>query len=566
MAKYRVQGPDGAVHVFEGPDDATPDQVTAAAEQQFGGKPATARQEAGQAPAEPGMLDRLAAGAREYAQNPIGNTVQSVADLGHGIYRGFRNITDAAGQAAYHAVGQGDRADQLIRDQRAQYDAATKDRIMAPVGEVLGGVAATLPISAAPAASAMARIGQAAGIGAGLGAAQPVMSGDYIPEKAKQIGTGALFGGIGGGVSEGIARMLNPQTSAPVRKLLDEGVDLTPGQIMGGRGQRLEQGIGSIPILGDTVRNAERRSFDSLNKAAYNRALNPIGESAAGLKAGREGIEQVGAKLGAAYDELLPKLNVRLDSQFTQDVQAIRQAADILPPAQKAQLDKLIQDEVVNKFSKSTASPGEVMKHIDSQLGAFARKFSDNLDGNNRMLADAAGSVRDALRETVVRSNTANPELSQRLSAINEGYANFVRLQKAAAAVGADKSNGVFTPAQLASAVRSMDNSVRKGGFARGDALMQDLTDAARQTMSQTVPDSGTPYRSILALLGTGAVSPGAAMGAGAMMLPYTSQGQRVAQSLLAERPQAFRRAAGLLSNGTPLIGGLAGATLLSGP
>jgi hypothetical protein len=38
MAKYRVQGPDGAVHIFEGPDDATPAQVEAFAAQTFGGK------------------------------------------------------------------------------------------------------------------------------------------------------------------------------------------------------------------------------------------------------------------------------------------------------------------------------------------------------------------------------------------------------------------------------------------------------------------------------------------------------------------------------------------------
>lgn len=42
--KYRVQGPDGAVHVFEGPDNATPAQVEAFAAQTFAPAPAPAPQ------------------------------------------------------------------------------------------------------------------------------------------------------------------------------------------------------------------------------------------------------------------------------------------------------------------------------------------------------------------------------------------------------------------------------------------------------------------------------------------------------------------------------------------
>ncbi len=40
--KYRVQGPDGTVHVFEGPDNATPAQVEAFAAQTFNAAPAEA--------------------------------------------------------------------------------------------------------------------------------------------------------------------------------------------------------------------------------------------------------------------------------------------------------------------------------------------------------------------------------------------------------------------------------------------------------------------------------------------------------------------------------------------
>jgi hypothetical protein len=57
--KYRVQGPDGVVHVFEGPDDATPTQIEAFAAQTFGAAPKPTATPAPRGKA--GMFDVLSA-------------------------------------------------------------------------------------------------------------------------------------------------------------------------------------------------------------------------------------------------------------------------------------------------------------------------------------------------------------------------------------------------------------------------------------------------------------------------------------------------------------------------
>jgi hypothetical protein len=59
--KYRVQGPDGTVHVFEGPDNATPAQIESFAAQTFGAAPKAAPAEAPAPRGKAGMFDILSA-------------------------------------------------------------------------------------------------------------------------------------------------------------------------------------------------------------------------------------------------------------------------------------------------------------------------------------------------------------------------------------------------------------------------------------------------------------------------------------------------------------------------
>jgi hypothetical protein len=156
-----------------------------------------------------------------------------------------------------------------------------------------------------------------------------------------------------------------------------------------------------------------------------------------------------------------------------------------------------------------------------------------------------------------------NPDLQERLQKINEGWANYKRVERAAASTGAEDGN--FTAAQLQAAVKAMDRSKDKGSFARGDALMQDLSEAAKSVQASKVPDSGTPLRHAVMATGAGiaghSLIPGAeafmlpvAGGLAAASVPYTNP----VQSLIsASRPQWLRSLANRLVEIAPAGGAM---------
>jgi hypothetical protein len=84
-----------------------------------------------------------------------------------------------------------------------------------------------------------------------------------------------------------------------------------------------------------------------------------------------------------------------------------------------------------------------------------------------------------------------------------------------------------MTVAGLQAAVKANNKTVGKGGFATGNALMQDLTDPAVAVLGNKVPDSGTVGRGMINGSLLGIVHPTALLGGALGSLLYTEAGQK---------------------------------------
>jgi len=424
-----------------------------------------------------------------------------------------------------------------------------------------GNALAAIPMAAAlPAAGG---VGGAALQGAAFGAlSQPVTEGDFAKEKAKQMALGAVTGAGTNLALGAISRAVAPKINPDVQTLLDAGVTPTPGQIVGGAANRLEQAATSVPVLGDVIKNAQRRTVDQFNTAAVNRSLEPIGESLPQGVSGREAIDFASQKLGNAYDAVVNKIgSVKPDNQFLNDLANLQGMTTNLPKSSSDQFSRIVDAEILDRF-KNGQITGEALKAAESNLGSLARGYGKSADFDQRQLGTAIQQAQATLRDMIAR---VRPDAAADLANINAGYANLLRVQRAAASVGSE--GGTFTPAQLQSAVKALDASRNNRQFATGQALMQDLSEAGKNVMGSKVPDSGTPYRSAATALGAAllghsylpaeasALMAPVAGGAGLMSLPYTTQGQKLAALLLTQRPAGADAAAQFLSSLAPYAG-----------
>lgn len=464
-------------------------------------------------------------------------------------------IADKTGLVPKLPVG---GVDQQVRQREAEYQAKR-----AAAGEsgfdgwrLAGGVVPSLALPAVSAASLPARMAVGGLAGAANNALAPVTEGDFAQQKKSQITTGAIGGAVFPVIGAGISRVISPKASInpAVQKLRKEGITPTPGQVLGGGAKATEEKLTSLPFVGDAIKAGQTRAIEDLNRAVADRSLKPIGEKLPKDLIGRDALDYVESALKSKYNALLPNLTVKGDKQFSDDVAKLSAMIKngSIDPKYASAFDRYMRSNVLNKFKGQNALTGETFKQIESDIGQQASRLAQSQDPDARLLADAYREVQSNMRNMLARSN---PQASNELKAINTGYANFKRMQRASSSVAAE--DGVFSPAQLQSAVKALDKSKDKASFARGDALMQDLSDPAKAVLANKIPNSGTADRGFLSLAQL--LDPRAATLAVTSPLVYSRAGQAAMANMLAARPQGAQGVANALREASPGLGLLGG-------
>ena len=367
---------------------------------------------------------------------------------------------------------------------------------------------------------------------------------EFKQQKGLNTAISAATGGISPLITGALSRVISPKLSDDIQKLVQSGVNLTPGQMMGGALRNIEDKLTSIPLIGDAINYSRKKGYEEFNKAAYKQVLEPIGGKVPNVT-GRESIEAVEKQLNDAYEKILPNIVFKATPQFNTNMANLRNMVGGLGKDAQTLFNSKIDNIIGSKLAPKTGMmDGIAFKQAESDLGTLAKNYRSSSLASEREIGNAFLQAQAELRNAL---NATNPQAKIELGKINDAWANFTRLQTAGSKANTAE---MFTPAQLAQAVRQMDTSTRKGAVSRGNALMQDLSDAGVNVLPSKIPDSGTAGRLLTSgLIGGGGtyaadqgyISPELAIGAGALTLPYLPGGRQTINTIMTKRSESAK-------------------------
>jgi hypothetical protein len=387
----------------------------------------------------------------------------------------------------------------------AQNPARMAHPMMAGAGRIGGNIAATAPLAMMPGAAAGgmgARLGLGAAMGAGGAATQPAPpSGDYWPDKLKQL----AIGGAGGAVMGGAGGMIGPALSPALQKIQQ-----------------------TFPHLARMATGAEGRDADSFQRAMANQVLEPIGGSIPrNTKPGDTLIDAVDDKLDDAFNAVKPHLMFDgADPKFTTGLKSLVQGSNIMSPAKATQFAKFLETYVTKPLSQGVSVPtggaphqisnvldGEAFKKAESQIGASARQFvGPRADPDQQMLGEHLRQLQQLMRDTLIDQN---PHYGPQLQRINAAWRRFVTMDTAA-----ERNPDARRTFQPHDVIMSLGSSAsRRRQLSKDDELMRRFAEAGDDMMRGRPINQQKMQRFIGDLLG-GTIGGAAGAGIGSTFGP----------------------------------------------
>jgi hypothetical protein len=485
--------------------------------------------------------------------------------------RGLEFVTSAGGMAP-NVVSQffgreAARVDEMAKSEEQAYQEARKARgeegfdIARLGGNVLNPANIAVGLRAGQAVGGVSKARQAVAGGAATGVLQPVVSEDsFTEEKAGQAVGGAVGGALGSAAATVIGKAANPLISKAEQTMKDLGIQMTPGQILGGQYKDVERFAEVVPLVGSYISNAKERAVFQFNKGVINSALKKVNSELPADVIGRDAVQEANNIIDRKYDEVLSKIKFSMTSDTYSDaVKAVNKAG--LNPSQRAEVVSKLDNIVLQNFRTSARIDGQTYKGIESDLRKEALSYKNSATKAERDIGDALFDVLETMKKNLRRQN---PEQTSALRRVDNAYGDIAVMRTAAANSGA--ANGVFTPKQYSTAVRQRDSSRNKTAFAAGQARGQELSDAALEKLGEDATQYQTG-RQVVQGFGLGAAlsSPPAALAA-VVTAPvlYSEGGLRAMQVLLRSRPDAVREVGKILEKRASKEGSITGAQVLA--
>jgi hypothetical protein len=383
MAQYQVKGPDGQIHVFSGPDGATPDQVVAAAQQFFAPQSAAHRQ---------AQADTDAWAASITPTDGMGTVERYLAGVG----KGMTDLARGAGQRL-GLVSTDDVAAQR------QLDAPLMATTAGKVGNITGKIATALPAMFIPGVNGLAG---AAAAGATQGALEPTTADESV---LKNAGVGAATGLIGLGAGKAIGAGLRtakaaaePFFQAGQQRIIGRALNTAAGSDAPAVQNALQQAAapfvgptqpgltratmgelvpGSVPTVGQAAGNAGVASLERAATATNPEVTNAISKLLGEQNSARVNVLSDMAGTGGARDFAAAERAGTSDQLYGQARATGIDPAALSPEAQAniAKMNARIPESILNDAKELAKIKGQPLDDSTSLDGLHYVKMA--LDG-----------------------------------------------------------------------------------------------------------------------------------------------------------------------------------------